>query len=221
MTNEAFAQSADAAFSSGHVWAAIFDLTAFYDRFDHNVLRYMPKGLGLDHDHHFCMELIKLLNKWTATTTQIYHDHGIPQGPLSSGLISKAVLKHFDENLRIRFYVRYFRYVDDIQLFAKSKDPLRLRSSLWTDGARMWGCSRNPGRSRSIGSQTSRTSTGTKLMTSALMPRNPLEIQPSLFSSNFAACDARRMGAAARDPGAGHADLVEAHAAAIRRAPAP
>ena len=71
------------------------------------------------------MELTRLLNKWTATSTQIYHDHGIPQGPLSSGLISEAVLRHFDENFLSRFDVRYFRYVDDIRLFAKSEDHLR------------------------------------------------------------------------------------------------
>lgn len=120
---KAFNKAAEAAFSSGYVWTASFDLTAFYDSIDHNVLRYMLKGLGLDHD--FCMELTRLLNKWTATTTQIYHDHGIPQGPLSSGLISEAVLKHFDENFRTRFDVRYFRYVDDIRLFAKSEEHLR------------------------------------------------------------------------------------------------
>lgn len=120
---KAFNKAAETVFASGYVWTASFDLTAFYDSIDHNVLRYMLNGIGLDHD--FCMELTRLLNRWTATNTQIYHDHGIPQGPLSSGLISEAVLKHFDENFRTRFDVRYFRYVDDIRLFAKSEDHLR------------------------------------------------------------------------------------------------
>ena len=83
----------------------------------------MLEKIGLERD--FCTELNRLLNKWTATSTQIYHDHGIPQGPLSSGLISEAVLKHFDDNFRTRFDVKYFRYVDDIRLFAKSEDHLR------------------------------------------------------------------------------------------------
>jgi len=120
---KAFNKAAETAFSSGYVWTASFDLTAFYDSIDHNVLRHMLKEIGLDHD--FCIELTRLLNKWTATTTKIYHDHGIPQGPLSSGLISEAVLRHFDENFRTRFEVNYFRYVDDIRLFAKSEDHLR------------------------------------------------------------------------------------------------
>ncbi len=120
---KAFNKAAETVFANGYVWTASFDLTAFYDSIDHNVLRHMLKEVGLDHD--FCMELTRLLNKWTATTTQIYHDHGIPQGPLSSGLISEAVLKHFDDNFRTRFDVKYFRYVDDMRLFAKSEDHLR------------------------------------------------------------------------------------------------
>lgn len=120
---KAFNKAAETAFASGYTWTASFDLTAFYDSIDHNVLRHMLRQIGLDHD--FCTELTRLLNKWTATSTQIYHDHGIPQGPLSSGLISEAVLKHFDDNFRTRFDVKYFRYVDDIRLYAKSEDHLR------------------------------------------------------------------------------------------------
>lgn len=37
------------------MWTASFDLTAFYDSIDHNVLRHMLKEIGLDYD--FCMEL--------------------------------------------------------------------------------------------------------------------------------------------------------------------
>lgn len=120
---KAFNNAARNVFSSGYVWTASFDLTAFYDSIDHNVLRHMLESIGLNKD--FCLELNRLLNKWTATTTQIYHHHGIPQGPLSSGLISEAVLKHFDDNFHTRFDVKYFRYVDDIRLFAKSEDHLR------------------------------------------------------------------------------------------------
>jgi len=120
---KAFNKAAETVFASGYVWTASFDLTAFYDSIDHNVLQHMLRDIGLDND--FCTELTRLLNKWTATSTQIYHHHGIPQGPLSSGLISEAVLKHFDENFRTRFDVKYFRYVDDIRLFAKSEDHLR------------------------------------------------------------------------------------------------
>ena len=44
--------------------------------------------------------LVKCLNTWTSTQGRIYHNHGIPQGPLSSGLLSEVVLQHFDQNRR-------------------------------------------------------------------------------------------------------------------------
>ena len=67
----------------------------------------------------------QFLVQWTATSTQIYHHHGIPQGPLSSGLIAEAVLKHFDDQKISRHDVKYFRYVDDIRLFAKKEVHVR------------------------------------------------------------------------------------------------
>lgn len=120
---KAFNTAAERAFLEGYEWTASFDLTAFYDSIDHEVLCHMLKGIGIGQE--FCSELSRMLNRWTATKTQIYHHHGIPQGPLSSGLISEVVLKHFDENFKTSYDVRYFRYVDDIRLFAKREDHLR------------------------------------------------------------------------------------------------
>jgi hypothetical protein len=120
---KAFNTAAENAFNSGYIWTASFDLTAFYDSIDHNVLRSMLANIGVDED--FGLRLTELLAKWTATSTQIYHNHGIPQGPLSSGLIAEVVLKHFDDQRLSGFDVKYFRYVDDIRLFAKKQDHLR------------------------------------------------------------------------------------------------
>lgn len=120
---KAFNTGAENAFKSGYVWTASFDLTAFYDSIDHNVLRRMLEDIGIDRD--FGLALTEFLTKWTATSTRIYHNHGIPQGPLSSGLIAETVLKHFDDRHNTRHDVRYFRYVDDIRLFAKKEVHLR------------------------------------------------------------------------------------------------
>jgi len=119
----AFNSASEAAFNAGYVWTASFDLTAFYDSIDHHVLRQMLARIGVTND--LVEFLIQCLTKWTATATQIYHNHGIPQGPLSSGLIAEVVLKHFDENHRINYKVAYLRYVDDIRLFAKEEKHLR------------------------------------------------------------------------------------------------
>lgn len=120
---KAFNTSAEDAFKKGYTWTASFDLTAFYDSIDHKVLRYMLREIGMDED--FGQRLTEYLAQWTATSTQIYHNHGIPQGPLSSGLIAEAVLKHFDDQSLSAYDVKYFRYVDDIRLFAKKEDHLR------------------------------------------------------------------------------------------------
>ncbi|MBI3786060.1 MAG: hypothetical protein HY270_21955 [Deltaproteobacteria bacterium] len=120
---KAFNDAARKAFADGYRFAASFDLTACYDSLDHGVLRHMLQGIGCDKE--FSETLTKWLSVWTATDRGIYHNHGIPQGPLGSGLLSEVVLRHFDDRRKSEGKVRYFRYVDDIRLFAKSQRELR------------------------------------------------------------------------------------------------
>ena len=120
---KAFNDAARRAVADGFVQTGRFDLTACYDSLDHNVLKYFLSKIGMDPD--FCVKLAAWLEKWTATDLGIFHNHGIPQGPLSSGLLSEVVLSHFDE-LRLKGVdFRYFRYVDDVRLFAKTELDLR------------------------------------------------------------------------------------------------
>lgn len=51
--------------------------------------------------------------------------HGIPQGPLASGILSELVLQIFDGNRRLPKGVKYLRYVDDIRIYAKNEKSLR------------------------------------------------------------------------------------------------
>lgn len=120
---KAFNEAARQAFNDGFLYSASFDLTACYDSLDHRVLRHFLAKLGLDPD--FCRKLSEWLEKWTATERGIFHNHGIPQGPLSSGLLSEVVLAHFDELKLKGVKFRYFRYVDDIRMFAKNEHDLR------------------------------------------------------------------------------------------------
>jgi retron-type reverse transcriptase len=119
----AFNKATESAFKRGYVWAASFDLTACYDSIDHNVLRHMLSTIGVERDLREA--LTRYLSKWTATATRICHQHGIPQGPLGSGLIAETVLRHFDDQRRRRHDVKYFRYVDDIRLMARKESHLR------------------------------------------------------------------------------------------------
>lgn len=113
------------AYTDGFIYTASFDLTACYDSLDHGVLKYFLRALGLDNE--LSQSLTDWLEVWTATEQGIYHHHGIPQGPLSSGLLSEVVLSHFD-TASPSVNIKYFRYVDDIRLFAR--DELSLRKAL-------------------------------------------------------------------------------------------
>jgi hypothetical protein len=119
----AFNKAARQAFAKGLTFTASFDLTAYYDSLDHGVLRYFMSKLGCDPE--FCSVLTEYLSRWTATERRVYHNHGIPQGPLGSGLLSEVVLQHFDSNYGDPRRVRYMRYVDDIRLFAATHRELR------------------------------------------------------------------------------------------------
>ena len=115
-------------FQDGYSYAADFDLTACYDSIDHSVLKHFLINLGFSVE--FCNMFLEYLCYWTCVdvdkgTERIFHGHGIPQGPLTSGLISDIVLHVFDINKRIPKEVKYFRYVDDIKLLARNELSLR------------------------------------------------------------------------------------------------
>lgn len=120
---KAFNEATRQAFHDGFRLTASFDLTACYDSLDHGVLCHFLNKLGFDPE--FCNKLSVWLEQWTATNKGIFHHHGIPQGPLSSGLLSEVVLSHFDDLKMKGVDFRYFRYVDDIRLFARNEHDLR------------------------------------------------------------------------------------------------
>ena len=123
-----FANRIKTAYTDGYHYVANFDLASFYDSIDHHVLRHFLKETGIDEDTiDFLLQCLKV---WTSTTwsngpQNIYHEHGIPQGPLSSGMLSEAVLQHIDEAGEQGRKTIYLRYVDDIKILAKNEEELR------------------------------------------------------------------------------------------------
>jgi Reverse transcriptase (RNA-dependent DNA polymerase) len=117
-------------YAAGFDYSASFDLAAFYDTIDHKVLTYLLGKLKIEKE--FAEQLCTCLETWSSTDSKnIYHGHGIPQGPLSSGLLSEVLLDNFDklsDSPTFALVVKYARYVDDIRLMAK--DEYRLRKSL-------------------------------------------------------------------------------------------
>jgi len=109
----------------GYTYIASFDLTACYDSIDHKVIEHFLNQYGLEQE--FIQMLTRLLGKWTSNG-KIIHGHGIPQGPLGSGLLAEVVLSFLDEryeNDPLSNKVKYFRYVDDIKLLAKDEISLQ------------------------------------------------------------------------------------------------
>ena len=111
------------AHSEGYRWVYSFDLTAFFDSISHEVLRSLLKRLSLD--EMLVEELLRCLKKWTAIAPPIYHGHGIPQGPQPSGILAEVVMAEIDQGIGRPRTVKYFRYVDDIWLLAKTERTLR------------------------------------------------------------------------------------------------
>lgn len=116
-------------YHSGYSYIASFDLTACFDSIDHNVLKHMLSQYSLERE--FCDYLCNLLKIWSATATSgsnpVFQEHGIPQGPMASGLIAECVLAQYDKNIKNQSDSCYFRYVDDIRIMAKSEKVIRKR----------------------------------------------------------------------------------------------
>lgn len=113
------------AYLDGKSYIASFDLTACYDSIDHKVIEYFLSSYGIQKE--FIDELTRCLVRWS-TNSNILHGHGIPQGPLGSGLLAETVLTYFDityERSKMKNVVTYARYVDDIKLLSKDEHTLR------------------------------------------------------------------------------------------------
>ena len=123
-----FAKRIRSAYTDGYDFIADFDLASFYDSIDHHVLRHFLSELKIDEDTiTFLLDCLKV---WTSSTwsngpQNIYHGHGIPQGPLPSGMLSEAVLQHIDIAGEQGSKTIYLRYVDDIKILARSELELR------------------------------------------------------------------------------------------------
>lgn len=119
----AFNGAATNAFNAGNVYAATFDLTAFYDSIDHHVLDHFLLKLAVP--QQLVNSLKGWLRAWSHTGAKIVQGHGIPQGPLGSGLLAETVLAYLDDHQWQKKNVTYLRYVDDIKLFAETETDLR------------------------------------------------------------------------------------------------
>jgi hypothetical protein len=116
-------------FRAGLVYTASFDYTAFYDTVDHSVLSHLLEELKFTPE--FCQNIIEYLRYWTCTEPceAKYHSHGIPQGPLTSGIFGEVMLTYVDTTFcKGPQPYRYMRYVDDIRIL--SVDELGVKKAV-------------------------------------------------------------------------------------------
>jgi len=107
-------------YTDGNIWVAHFDLAAYYETIDHDVLskQISPRRTYID----FCQYFTRCLGYWTTNKSKKL-SHGIPQGPIASNLISEIYLLPVDTNLK-RKEIKYVRYVDDIKIFGKTREEV-------------------------------------------------------------------------------------------------
>lgn len=118
-----FNQNKKEAFEQGFKYSAEFDIASFYDTIDHGVLLAIMKEYEIGEE--LVTLLKKCLSKWTVSATanlRFVKSCGIPQGPACSAFFAEIYLLKLDEEMRKKEAIKYFRYADDINIMAKTKE---------------------------------------------------------------------------------------------------
>lgn len=119
---KSFTRAIIKAYESSYDYIATFDLTACYDSINHILLKEVLIQSHIS--ENTVNQFIGLLKCWGSTSSGNI-GIGIPQGPISSGIVAECILSKYDafiEELQKHFDFKYFRYVDDIKIFARDKE---------------------------------------------------------------------------------------------------
>jgi hypothetical protein len=114
----------------GRHWYGGYDFASFYDSIDHTSLRSMLLGYKVNDDVIDLLE--SLLIRWTSTSgkpgrfERRYLGHGIPQGPQPSALLAEIMLSYVDHWMLRLPDITYLRYADDIRIFGRTEQSVRL-----------------------------------------------------------------------------------------------
>ncbi len=106
-------------FNDGYKYVAHFDLAAYFDTIDHNVLvKFIAKETYLD----FGKFISICFEDWSVEKGNKLH-HGIPQGPVSSNYLADVYMLPIDEQMSKKG-IKYVRYVDDIKIYGVNKEEV-------------------------------------------------------------------------------------------------
>lgn len=105
------------------------DIASFFEHICHDVLKERLLLLNTSDSYSNAVNFLinKLLSKWSQTDN--IRNFSLPQGPDASRILADIYLYPVDKKMRANRKIIYFRYMDDIRLFAKNKHDLKLALS--------------------------------------------------------------------------------------------
>lgn len=108
---DSFTTQLERIWKAGNQYVLDFDLTAYYDLIDHELLRErLSRGSS---EEQAITLLVKCLASWTDRGDGRKATHGIPQGPEASAFLAEVFLFDLDDE---DFGGNYLRYVDDFRV---------------------------------------------------------------------------------------------------------
>jgi hypothetical protein len=102
------------------------DIASFFEHICHDVLKERLLLLNTSDSYSNAVNFLidKLLTRWSQTEN--IKNFSLPQGPDASRILADIYFYPVDKKMRENRKVIYFRYMDDIRLFAKNKHDLKL-----------------------------------------------------------------------------------------------
>jgi hypothetical protein len=97
------------------------DITGFFDCIPHSTLLLILNDFKIDQS--IINLLSTCLNIWSGTRDSPTYGVGIPQGPATSFLLANIILDGLDREV-IKDGLYYFRFMDDIRIYGKTKKEL-------------------------------------------------------------------------------------------------
>ncbi len=113
-------------FSKQYDYLLTSDIASFFEHICHDVLKERLLLLNTSDNYSNAVNFLvnKLLCKWSQTEN--IRNFSLPQGPDASRILADVYLYPVDKKMKSNRKINYYRYMDDIRLFANTKHDLKL-----------------------------------------------------------------------------------------------
>ena len=111
-------------YSKKYRYMLVTDITSFFENISLSVLKERLLTIYNDPDYSSAVNYLieNMLKPWT--TNNRVTDFGLPQGPTASSILADIYLYSVDREIKKQGII-YFRYMDDIRIFAKNKNEIK------------------------------------------------------------------------------------------------